>query len=90
MKKYNFLIAYDIADEKRLQKISRLINKKAIRVQYSLYLCKDITKKDVLQLVDELLELYHEKQDDIRIYKIKNYGIRMGSAIDLENPFDFL
>jgi CRISPR-associated protein Cas2 len=89
MKRYDFVICYDIADPKRLKKIAKIIEKKAFRIQKSIYVAFDMTKDEVLSIVDSVINIYDEKYDDIRIYKIKHKGIHMGNGVDLENPFDF-
>ena len=89
MKRYDFLISYDIADPKRLRKIARQIERKAMRIQYSVYVLFDATKEELSQLLEEILKIANEEQDDIRVYKISHYGIKMGSAIDLAKPYDF-
>ena len=63
-----FIIAYDIVDEKRLQKIARYLEKEALRIQYSIYYIK--AKKEILKaIIDNLIELMDE-EDDIRIYRV--------------------
>jgi len=87
MKKYDFIISYDIACNKRLQKIAKILEKEAIRVQYSIFLLKDISKDELALLLERLLRIYNENEDDIRVYKIKNYGLHLGSALNLQEPF---
>jgi len=89
MKKYDFVICYDIADVKRLKKIAKIIEKKALRIQYSIYVMFDATKEEVTLLIDSVLNIYNEKEDDIRVYKIKDRGLHLGCAVDLDSPFDF-
>ncbi len=89
MRRYDFVIAYDIADPKRLRKIAKTLEKKAIRFQYSLFLVTDATHEEVTALVERIVSLCNEEQDDIRIYRIKHHGIRMGAALDLAHPYDF-
>jgi len=89
MKTYDFIIAYDIADPKRLRKIAKILEKKALRIQYSIYILYNATEQEAINLVRSLDKIYNEKEDDIRIYKIKNYGLHFGSALDLSNPFIF-
>ncbi len=89
MKRYNFLICYDIADKKRLQKIAKILEKEAIRVQYSIFLFPKATKEELFILLDKVLKIHNKNQDDIRVYNIKNSGINLGSAVDLEQPFNF-
>ncbi len=90
MRRYDFIIAYDIADVKRLKKIAKLIEKDALRIQYSIYFYHDSTQEEVTKLVEKVCRIYDEKRDDIRVYKIKNRGLHLGCAIDLDNPFEFI
>lgn len=82
--KKNWLIAYDIADPKRLGKIHRHIKNHALPVQYSLYLYQG-TQKQVNKLLDELAEKMHLKYDDLRAYPIpKNPEIEMIGQAQIE------
>ena len=89
MRRYDFVICYDIADPKRLRKIAKTIEKKAMRIQYSVFFMMHTTQAEVTALLERMTALYHEEQDDIRVYKIKHTGIHMGAAVDLERPLDF-
>jgi CRISPR-associated protein Cas2 len=89
MKRYNFILSYDIADPKRLRKIAKIMEKKAMRIQFSIYILYDTTQAEIAALLEEIGSIYNQEHDDIRIYRISGYGISMGSAIDLEKPFDF-
>ncbi len=89
MKKYTFLIAYDIADKKRLQKIAKIMEKNALRIQFSIFVLLDTTKEDLHLLLSKILEINNEKEDDIRVYKLKNSGISLGSATNLSDPLSF-
>jgi len=87
MRKYDFIIAYDISDAKRLKKIAKLIEKEAMRIQYSIYILYDASKEEVTTLLEKVCQVYDEKYDDIRVYKVKKRGIHLEAAIDLDNPF---
>lgn len=89
MIKKDFLICYDISDKKRLAKIGRKVEKKAFRIQKSVYLFDNATKDEIANLIDDILKIFDKKYDDLRIYIIKDKGLRLGSAIDLENPLIF-
>ena len=89
MRRYDFVVAYDIADPKRLRKIARVMEKRAIRFQYSLFLVEGATQAEVTALVEKIVSLCNEEQDDIRLYRIKHHGIRMGAVMDLAHPYDF-
>lgn len=89
MKRYDFVVCYDISDPKRLKKIAKAVEKRALRIQYSIYVLFDATQQELNILLENITKIYNQEQDDIRVYKIKQKGIHMGSAIDLENPYDF-
>jgi len=90
MRKKDFLICYDISDKKRLGKIGKLMEENTLRIQRSVYFYERVTKKELKVLVQKVLEILDEKADDLRIYTIKDKGISLGSATDLNNPFIFV
>jgi len=90
MRKKDFLICYDISDKKRLSKIGKLMQENTLRIQRSVYFYERVTKKELKVLVQKVLEILDEKADDLRIYTIKDKGISLGSATDLNNPFIFV
>lgn len=69
MKKQRYLIAYDIRDAKRLTKIYKLIKQHSIPVQRSVFIAH-LQRDQLTALKQQLEELIHPKQDDIRIYKL--------------------
>lgn len=85
MRKKDFLICYDVSDEKRLKKIAKIIEQEAIRIQRSVYFYEQVDKKELNILIKSVLEVLDEKLDDLRIYTIKDKGIYLGKAIDLNN-----
>ncbi len=87
MKRFNFLICYDISDTKRLRKIAKLLESLAIRIQYSIYYYKDASADEMKVIVKKLNELIDQDDDDIRIYKVdKTKSLHLKSAVDLNNP----
>ena len=87
MKRFSFLICYDIADKKRLRGIARALEKCAIRIQKSIFYGMDMSKKELSTLVLELEEILNEKEDDIRIYKVdKHTSLHLKSGVDLMQP----
>ena len=90
MQRANFLITYDISDEKRLAKIARAMEREAFRIQRSIYLYPDATINEMVPLLKKVVSLMHEQKDDLRVYKIKKGSVALQSGIDLNNPYVFL
>ena len=86
----NFILSYDIADEKRLRKIAKLVEKQAFRIQKSIYFLEDFSQDELTALLDEISKILHDKQDDLRVYTIKQNGIHLGDAINLDEPYLFI
>lgn len=73
---HNWLVAYDIADEKRLVRLHRYIKKRAVPVQYSVFLMR-ATHPAMERMVSEMEELIERARDDVRVYLLP-------SRIDVE------
>jgi len=84
--KYDFLVCYDISDKTRLSKVARVVEKYAMRMQYSVYFYEQVSQIELNLFVQKIVKLIDQEEDDIRIYSIKNRGIALGNAIDLDNP----
>lgn len=63
------LIAYDIADPKRLRKVHALLKGRALPLQYSVFLGR-FTEAELDELEGELRRRIHLRQDDVRIYML--------------------
>ena len=64
-----WLIAYDIADPRRLQKIGRQMRKEGLALQYSVYLVRG-NKAKIDRLLDQLSALIDTRADDVRVYPL--------------------
>lgn len=63
-----FLLCYDIANPKRLQRFQRQIRKQAWMLQYSVYLGR-LPKAELDRLINRLPTLI-SPSDDVRLYRI--------------------
>lgn len=76
------LVTYDVASNgsagaKRLRHIAKECQDYGVRVQYSVFEC-EIDPAQWLILKAKLLEIYDEKQDSLRFYKLgSNYKSRV-------------
>jgi len=87
MKKFNALICYDIADNKRLAKVAKNLEKVSIRIQKSIFYYIEATTDDIKEIVEILNEIIDKEEDDVRIYKVdKNTSIHLKHAINLKKP----
>jgi len=87
MKKFDFVVCYDISSPKRLIKVAKYLEAHAIRIQKSIFFYPQATKAKTKELVDKLNRLIDSEQDDVRIYQIDSErSLWLESAIDLTNP----
>lgn len=64
------VVAYDIADPKRLGRVHRYLKKNAIPLQYSVFLI-ELDAEGRQKLLAKLRGLIHPKQDDVRVYPLQ-------------------
>jgi len=65
----NYLVCYDIRDDKRLRRVFGFTKKQGLHIQYSVFLCR-FTWPELQRFKARLSELIDRKQDDIRIYSL--------------------
>lgn len=66
-----YLLAYDIADPRRLARVARLVSREALRIQYSVYVAQ-FSPPRLRRLVSILRAAIDPKADDLRIYPLPN------------------
>lgn len=64
-----WLIAYDIADPRRLGRVHRLLKKVAIPIQYSVFLAW-LNERQLSWLVEQLRSRVQIREDDVRLYHL--------------------
>ncbi len=64
-----YMVAYDIADPKRLGKVYRILKKEGLAVQKSIFFVQG-TELRVEQLLDQLAGVISARDDDIRAYPV--------------------
>ena len=70
MNKTSFIIAYDISDNKRLQRLQRLVSNEFLQLQYSVYY-GSMTCKGMDAFIIAMQKIIHPKDDDLRIYEVE-------------------
>lgn len=64
-----YLIAYDIANPKRLARIHRILKKYGMQVQYSVFTVV-LKRKTLLKILGHISELINKREDDVRCYRL--------------------
>ena len=64
-----YLISYDIANDKRRNKIAKILVKNGNRVQYSVFEVI-VNKKRIDKVIAKMKKVIDFKEDSIRIYKL--------------------
>ena len=64
-----WLICYDVADPRRLQRVHRVARRHAIPLQYSVF-HTIATRHDVLGMLHDIEEHIDPRQDDVRAYPL--------------------
>jgi len=91
MRTFNVIVSYDISSDKRLKKVSKMLEKHGCRIQLSVFLLLDATKSTIEKIVLRLIKLMDKNEDDIRIYKINlKESINLNNAINLKSPNIFI
>lgn len=70
-----YVISYDITDDKRRNKVAKILESYACRVQYSVFevICEEeIIKK----IISELKHVIKEDEDSIRVYSLCNSCVK--------------
>jgi len=87
LRKNDYLVCYDIADPKRLSKLARFLEKRLVRIQYSIFYAPNMDKEEIYQLAQSIVDYIDPEEDDVRIYKIVDPGYSVGQAYDLSEIF---
>lgn len=65
-----WLVCYDVADNKRRQKLVKLLEQQGQRVQYSVFECP-LEEKELRQLLEKRwLKVLNLREDNLRIYPL--------------------
>ncbi len=85
----DYIICYDIQDRKRLAKLARNLEKKAMRIQKSVFLFSSVGSHQLFDIIEVINSIIDTASDDVRIYKMIDPGIALAKAVDLADPYIF-
>jgi CRISPR-associated protein Cas2 len=63
------LIAYDIANDKRLRRVAQLMESYGARVQRSVFECR-ITQNQLDELIEKVKAMIKRREDRVHIYRL--------------------
>lgn len=66
MSRRRLLVAYDIADDKRLRSVYKAMNGFGDRIQYSVFIC-ELNARERIQMEGRLRRLIHHTEDQVVI-----------------------
>lgn len=77
----DFLIAYDITDPRRLQRMHRYLSQQAVPIEYSVFFATDDVRH-LLGILDHAATLIDPASDDLRCYPLPKgrLRVRLGKA----------
>lgn len=64
-----YIVAYDIADDRRRQRLHRRLREHGLALQQSVFLVQQ-SRRGIEHLLDDLAGLIHRRDDDLRAYPI--------------------
>ena len=67
--KRNFLVGYDISDEKRLAKIAKVMQGYGSRIQYSFFHCL-LSERQIIKMKESLNKIVKETEDQVIILPV--------------------
>lgn len=68
-KSMRWLLAHDIREPKRLQRLWRYLRKEGVRLQYSIYLLQG-NRQHIEGVLDRVRQIIDARTDDVRVYAI--------------------
>jgi CRISPR-associated protein Cas2 len=68
-----YLVAYDVCEPRRLQRVHRRLRREGMALQKSVFLVQR-SQQGIAELLDELAALMHRREDDLRAYPIPGPG----------------
>ena len=62
--RYVYIVCYDIADDKRLRNVYKIMRGFGERLQYSVFMC-ELSDKERVVLEDKLLDVINQDEDQV-------------------------
>jgi len=80
-----WLVAYDISDDAKRQKVGKLLSKYGFRIQYSVFYIPSASESEIEKLRLEIKHIVNRKTDRVFFYPLEGFPMLMGYPLE---PFD--
>lgn len=87
-----WIVCYDVRDDKRRNKLAKLLEQRCERVQYSVFECP-LSEKELERLLKRWLGVLDLKEDSLRAYpldEVTKGKVRIYGSPGLYEPPDYL
>lgn len=78
-----YIIAYDIQNDKKRRKVSKILEENGVRLQFSVFECK-LNKKELKELKTKIDNIISSKSDSVLIFNLcetcENKSINIGAS----------
>lgn len=84
-----WIICYDITDDKRRNKVVKVLESYGSRAQYSVFEC-DITHRQQMTIKAKLAKIVDADEDDMRFYPLNEADIKRVETLGKHAKLNFL
>ncbi len=78
--RYAYIVCYDIANDKRLRNVYKIMRGFGKRLQYSVFMC-ELNEKERVILENRLLDIINRKEDQVLFIPLGRKGSRYAQGI---------
>lgn len=83
-----YLVSYDIPDDKRRTRVSKLLEAHGLRVQYSVFEC-EISPSQYQRLRSQLEYQLDLREDSLRVYRLCGDCAAVVERVGVKAPFEY-
>jgi CRISPR-associated protein Cas2 len=73
----DFVVAYDITNPRRLQRLHRFLKQRLMPIEYSVFYAGGEDPRSMLKIMNEAAQLIDPRTDDLRCYPLPQRGLRL-------------
>jgi CRISPR-associated protein Cas2 len=82
MARRHYLVSYDVSDDKRRNRIFKMLGDLGNHVQFSVFLC-ELSRRELAQLRSGLTECVHQRDDQVMILDLGPAHLSLETAMEV-------